>query len=209
MPFVNPDVTGQLAAYISQSGSATLPPAVVEKAKHHILDSLAAIIFGSSLKPGRLAIKLVHSQCGVEEAQVIGTSIKTTAINASLANVTMGHAVEVDDYQPTSLTHAGIAVVPAALAEKEKVNGMRFLKGVVAGYDLACRITPAMGLDNFARLGLASHSVSGTFGAAAAAASIMKLSALEVRYVLSYAVQQASGSLNWLRDYETASPMSA
>jgi len=198
------DVTGELAAYISESGNTALPPEVQEKAKHHILDSLAAVIFGSSLKPGRLAIEFVKSQGGVEEAQVAGAGIKTTAINAALANGTMGHAAEIDDYQSTSLTHAGIAVLPAALAaaEKQGADGARFIRGIVAGYDMACRITHAMGIDNFGRLGLASHSVSGTFGAAVATASIMNLDALRVRYVLSYAVQQASGSLNWMRDEE-------
>lgn len=196
------DVTGQLASYISRSGDAEIPPAVVEKAKHHILDSLTAVLFGSSLKPGRLAIKFIESQGGIEEAQVAGSPIKTTAINAALANGIMGHAAEIDDYHSPSLTHAGIAVLPAALAvaEREGAGGMRLIRGVVAGYDMACRITHAMGIDNFAKLGLSSHSVSGTFGAAVAAASIMGLSEEQVRYVLSYAVQQASGSLNWIRD---------
>ena len=196
------DVTGWLADYISQSGEIELPPEVEEKAKHHILDSITAVIFGSSLKPGRLAIKFVKTQGGIEEAQVAGTAVKTNTINAALANGIMGHAAEIDDYQSTSLTHAGIAVLPAALAvaEKDGVNGKRFIRGVVAGYDLACRITHAMGIDNFAKLGLSSHAVSGNFGAAAAAASIMGLDSQQVRFVLSYAVQQASGSLNWLRD---------
>jgi len=196
------DVTGQLASYIARSGEMELPHAVVAKAKHHILDSLTAVIFGSALNPGRLAVEFVKSQGGVEEAQVAGSSIKTTAINAALANGMMGHAAEIDDYHSPSLTHAGIAVFPAALAaaEREGAGGMRLIRGVVAGYDMACRITHAMGIDNFAKIGLSSHSVSGNFGAAVAAASIMGLGEQQVRYALSYAVQQASGSLNWIRD---------
>lgn len=196
------DVTTELVSYIAVSGNAALPPEVVEKAKQHILDSLGAIIYGSSLKPGRLAIEFVKSQGGVKEAALVGTSVKTSAINAALANGLMGHAAEVDDYQPTSLTHAGIAVVPAALAvaEREGTDGLRFLKGVVVGYDICCRIPQAIGLANMEKFGLASHSVSGTFGAAVAAASIMGLDRSSIRYVLDYAVQQASGSLNWLRD---------
>ena len=191
------DVTGQLASYLSQSGDIELPPEVEEKAKHHILDSITAIIFGSSLKPGHLVVEFVKNQGGIEEAQVAGTAVKTTAINAALANGIMGHAAEIDDYQSTSLTHAGIAVLPAALAaaEKEGSNGKRFIRGVVAGYDMACRITHAMGIDNFAKLGLSSHAVSGNFGATAAAASVMGLAPQQVRFALSYAVQQASGSL--------------
>lgn len=198
------DVTGVLASYIARSGDAELPAAVIREAKHHILDSLTAVVFGSSLRPGRLAIEFIKTQGGVEEAQVAGSSIKTTAINAALANGMMGHAAEIDDYQSTSLTHAGTAVLPAALAvaERENAGGMRLIKAVVAGYDMACRITCAMGIDNFAKLGLSAHSISGTFGAAVAAASILGLNSQQVRYTLSYAVQQASGSLNWIRDEE-------
>jgi len=47
----------------------------------------------------------------------------------------MAHADETDDSNEKSLTHPGCAVMPAALAaaEREGVDGMAFLKGVVAG----------------------------------------------------------------------------
>jgi 2-methylcitrate dehydratase PrpD len=75
-----PDVTGLLAEYISRSGEAEIPSEVTEKAKLHILDSLAAVIFGSALKAGRLAARFVREQGGVEEARVAGTSIKTSVV---------------------------------------------------------------------------------------------------------------------------------
>jgi 2-methylcitrate dehydratase PrpD len=45
-----------------------------------------------------------------------------------------------------------------------------------------------------------AHSIAGTFGAAAAAASAAGLSAQQMRWVLDYAGQQASGVAAWQRD---------
>ncbi|MDQ3699398.1 MAG: MmgE/PrpD family protein, partial [Chloroflexota bacterium] len=63
-----------------------LPEAVTEKAKRHILDTLAAMISGSRLKPGELAIAYVRGQGGTPEACVAGSDVVTSAVNAALAN---------------------------------------------------------------------------------------------------------------------------
>jgi 2-methylcitrate dehydratase PrpD len=47
---------------------------------------------------------------------------------------------------------------------------------------------------------LATHSIAGTFGAAAAAASAAGLDAREMRFALDYAAQQSSGIIAWRRD---------
>ena len=49
------EIIEALSAYIARSGEADLPEGTIKKAKHHILDTLGAIICGSGLKPGRLA----------------------------------------------------------------------------------------------------------------------------------------------------------
>ncbi len=198
------NVIEEVSSYISKSGEAVLPAEVVEKAKHHILDTLAAIISGADLKPGRLARKFARSQAGPKEAQVTGTRTVTSAINAAFANGIMGHADETDDSHPISNTHPGCGIVPAALAmaEREGANGPGFLRGVVAGYDIGCRMTPALGVDNLHGMHRCTHSIGNTFGAAAAAASVAGLDADLVRYVLSYTAQQASGVNYWARDTE-------
>ncbi|MFC1965592.1 MmgE/PrpD family protein [Chloroflexota bacterium] len=198
------NVIGEVSSYIYKSGEAKLPDEVIGKAKHHILDTLAAIVSGAELKPGRIAKEFAECQLGIEEAQVVGSTILTSAINAALANGVMAHADETDDSHAGSLTHPGCAIVPAALAisEREGASGMAFLKGVVAGYDICCRITQALGVNNLRRASRSAHSIGGNFGAAAAAASILRLKDELVRYALSYAAQQASGVLYWLRDEE-------
>jgi 2-methylcitrate dehydratase PrpD len=112
--------TRQLSEYIAKAAMRPLPDAVVEKARHHVLDTLAAMVSGSQLRPGRMAIGYVASLGGTPEASVVGTQIRTSAVNAALANGMLAHADETDDSHAPSRTHPGCAVIPAALAVAER-----------------------------------------------------------------------------------------
>ena len=194
-------IINALSEYIAAAGGADLPSDVATKAKHHILDTIAAMVSGSMLPPGRLAIRYIQGQGGAQEARVIGSQSLTTAVNAALANGVMAHADETDDSHAPSSTHPGSAIVPAALAmaEREGADGRALLHAVVAGYDVGCRVTQALGPSFLSGKGLSSHSIGGTFGAAAAGASLANLNPIEVSYALSYAAQQASGVKAWVQ----------
>src|SRR5258707_11013618 len=114
-PVISP-VMRKLSAYIASVGARSLPADVREKTKHHVIDVLAAVISGSRLKPGKVAISYVKSLGGNAEAGIAGTSLVTSAGNAALANGIAAHADETDDSHQPSNTHPGCAVVPAALA---------------------------------------------------------------------------------------------
>ncbi|MDP1991918.1 MAG: hypothetical protein Q8K00_12955 [Syntrophales bacterium] len=58
------EIIGRLSAYVAVSGETELPREVIHKAKHHILDTLGAIVCGSNLKPGLLAKRFVAEQGG-------------------------------------------------------------------------------------------------------------------------------------------------
>ena len=196
------EIMDTLSAYIAQSGEAELPEGTIKKAKHHILDTLGAIICGSSLKPGRLAKAFAEEQGGAPEAQVAGSPVVTTAINAAFAMALMAHSDETDDSHERAGMHPGCAIVPAALAvaDREAADGLRFIKGVVAGYDIGCRITQAIGVENVRKWALSLHGIGSNFGSAAAAASVLGLPADRVRYVFDYTAQQDSGKYYWVRD---------
>ena len=85
------DITGQLAQYMAEARQRSLPPEVAQAGKHRILDSLGAIVSGSRLKAGELAIRYVRLQGGLPEASVLATDVKTSAVNAALANGMAGH----------------------------------------------------------------------------------------------------------------------
>src|SRR5438105_12359276 len=65
------DITGQLAAYMAQVRDLRLPPDVAQDAKHRILDGLAAIVSGSHLPAGEMAIAFARAQGGLAEATVL------------------------------------------------------------------------------------------------------------------------------------------
>ena len=57
---VSPLMT-RLSTFMSAAATALLPAEVVEKTKHMILDTLAAMISGSELPPGRFAINFARA----------------------------------------------------------------------------------------------------------------------------------------------------
>jgi 2-methylcitrate dehydratase PrpD len=63
-------------------------------------------------------------------------------------------------------------------------------------------LTQSLDAHEFREHGHSTHSFGPTFGAAAAAASLACLGDRQVRYVLSFAAQQASGISCWMRDRE-------
>ena len=66
----------QLAGYIATATRKGLPPAVAEKTRHHVLDTIAAMVSGSRLPPGRMAISHVKTLGGVREATVVGSTMR-------------------------------------------------------------------------------------------------------------------------------------
>jgi len=197
-------VMQRLAAYIAQAPTKKLPDAVTEKTKHHVLDTIAAMVSGSRLPPGKKAISFIRTRGGVKEAGVVATGIVTSAENAALANGMLAHADETDDSHAPSLTHPGCGIVPAALAmaEREAASGEALLRAVALGYDVGCRLTMALDAYQFREDGHSTHSFGPMFGAAAAAAALARLDEREVRHCLSYTAQQAAGISCWMRDEE-------
>ena len=194
----------QLSTYIARAPRKPLPAAVIEKTKHHVLDTIAAMVSGSRLPPGRKAISFVRTLGGARQACVIGSRIVTSAANAALANGMLAHADETDDSHAPSLTHPGCGIVPAALAmaEREKRSGTALLRAVALGYDIGCRLTQSLDAYRFREDGHSTHSFGPMFGAAAAAGALAGLKEFQVRHLLSYTAQQASGISCWMRDEE-------
>jgi 2-methylcitrate dehydratase PrpD len=194
----------RLSAYIASAPRRSLPGNVLEKTKHHVLDTIAAMVSGSRLLPGRKGISFVKKLGGTKEACVIGSRIVTSAVNAALANGMSAHADETDDSHAPSLTHPGCGIVPAALAvaERERGSGEALLRSVALGYDVCARLTQSLNAYEFREDGHSTHSFGPMFGAAAAAGALLRLDENQTRYLLAYTAQQASGISCWMRDEE-------
>jgi 2-methylcitrate dehydratase PrpD len=166
----NSSVMQCLADYVASATKGPLPPEVLEKTKHHVLDTVASMVSGSTLLPGRQAVAYVRKRGGVPESTVVASDLLTTAEHAAFANAMLAHSDETDDSHAPSQCHPGCSIVPSALAmaEKQGVSGAELLAAVALGYDVGSRLNMSMGAIDFRELGHATHAIGSLFGAGAA-----------------------------------------
>jgi 2-methylcitrate dehydratase PrpD len=198
-------VMERLSTYMSESSTHVLPNEVVEKTKQHVLDTLAAMVSGSELPPGRVALQFARAYGGREVATVVASNFLCGPIEAALTNGMLSHGDETDDSHSPSQSHPGCAVIPAAFAAGELfgISGTHFLRAVALGYDVGPRFTMTLGGQRFeAESHWSTHSISPLFGAAAAASCAAGLNAQQMRWMLGYAAHQSSGLGAWNRDTE-------
>jgi 2-methylcitrate dehydratase PrpD len=188
----------KLSAYMSEAYSRALPDNVVREATHHILDTIAAMVSGSQLPPGRLAIDFARIYGGERISTVVASQILCGPIEAAIANGELAHSDESDDDYAGGGAHPGSAIVPAALAlgEQAGISGAHFIRAVTLGYDLGMRALETVGT------GVKdTHSLVGTMGAAAAGGCVLSLNAQQMRWLLDYGAQQAGAGIgSWRRD---------
>jgi len=193
-------VMEKLCNYMADARNRALPDNVVLEAKHHILDTIAAMVSGSDLPPGRMAIQFARSYGGEKIATVVASNILCGPIEAAFANGELAHSDETDDDFTTGGAHPGCALVPAALAAGEQfgIGGTHFLRAVTLGYDIAMRAMKTVGPGM-----KETHNLVGTMGATAAAGCAASLNAQQMRWLLDYAAQQAGAGIGaWRRDTE-------
>lgn len=196
-------VMERLSSYMGEASDRPLPEDVIEQTKLHFLDTVAAMISGSQLPPGRTALAFAQEYGGKEVATVVASALVCGPIEAALTNGMLAHADETDDSHSPSQSHPGCAVIPAALATGERfaISGVHFLRAVTLGYDVGTRVTMTLGGQRFeADSHWSTHSISPLFGAAAAAGCAARLNPQQMRWLLGYAAHQSSGLGSWNRD---------
>lgn len=198
------DLTAHVGTYIHEATGRGLADDVADRAKQHTLDTLVAIISGSTLPPGRLATGFAESRAATGEATLVGPGTTTSPELAALANGMSAHADESDDVNDLARIHPGASVVPAALAAAEvsDASGQDLLRAVSCGYDVGCSMNVALfgTLEVMQRQSRSTHGIGQTFGAMAAAGALSGLDVERLRYALSYTAQQVGGMFSFYRD---------
>lgn len=199
-------ITEQLAENIVEHRAGNLDAETSRATSLHLLDTLAAVVSGSTLTVGTAVRRYAQawgvtgdSTCDVLLADVTAPPDVAARMNGMLA-----HADETDDSHQASLTHPGCAVVPAclAMAQHGRSTGREVVHAVAVGYEVAARVGLALGRTARDPRGskVSTHAFGGVFGAAAAAACLARLDVSKTRQVLSYAAQMAAGTTTWYRD---------
>jgi len=196
------------AEHFSNSAFEQLPPAVVEKTKLLIVDYLGVSIAGLKMDFPRMTIDYLQSLEGVAQSTLMGATRKVPAIHAALGNGVAGHALDMDDGFRYGGVHAGVAVIPAALAVAEslKLDGKQLILSIVCGYEIVNRISKAM---NPSHLGRGFHTTGtiGVLGAAAACGVLFGLNKEQMASALGMAALQSAGLLEILNHGAMVKPL--
>lgn len=195
------DVMRRFSTYMSEARDRSLPADAIEHMKWHILDTLAAMVSGSELPPGRVARTFARAYGGNRVATIVADTELVGPIEAALVNGTMAHADETDDALTPGPWHPGCCVIPPALALGEQfgITGTEFLRACVLGYDIGTRVLAAVG-SGPTEMHRAPYPLGGVFGAAAAGGSAAGFDAEQMRLVLAYCAESSAGIEAFPRD---------
>ena len=193
--------TLKLAEFTS-NGAKSLPASLYPLAKTYLLDTIGVSVFGSTQPWSQIAAQYarkISTGAVNNRSSILGAAWRASAGLAALVNGTAGHAFELDDVHDESLLHPGTVVVPAALAVCEDVEGTgaALLTSIIVGYELIVRAGLGVGALAHMMGGFHSTGTNGVFGAAAAAASLMKLDAQRSADAFGIAGSLASGIMEF------------
>ena len=127
--------TQRMARFISEARFEDIPTPAVNLAKLCLLDAVGCALYGTTRPLGRLMTDLVDELGGKPVARVIGTRIETNAVNAAMANGTLGHSEDFDDF---AAGHQAVLLMPVVLAlgEERRLSGQQALLSYIVGFDI-------------------------------------------------------------------------
>lgn len=184
--------TQQMGRFIVSSQYEDIPGRAVDMAKLSLLDAVGCAIYGTTRPLGKIMTSLTDELGGTPVARVLGTPIKTNAVNAALANGTLGHSEDFDDMG--SGAHQTVLLMPVVLALGEELHasGKQVLTSYMVGFDITANVSLNIGHDHYAK-GWHVTSSAGTLGCTAAAAKMLGLDEMQTRMALGIGASQAAG----------------
>lgn len=168
---------------------------VVERVEAAFIDTVGVGLGGAVTGAGRIASAVVtrHSG-GPGEASLFDGQGAASITDAGFANGTAAHCLDYDDVSDAIIGHPSACLVPAilAVAEVEGATGAEAVTAYVAGFETAAAIAAPVNPGHYER-GWHATSTLGTFGAAAAAASLLELDPNGTAVALNLAASLPAG----------------
>ena len=197
------DSTGTLAAFVAGIAPDTVPESVRSATKVVLADTLA-VLLRASVEPAVQSALRAFPLSGKGVCTVVGAGFGATASEAALINGIGGHDIELDDVHTSSRTHPASVVIPAVLAAAQTApegTGLDLLAGIIAGYEVGCRLSKAMLIQPIFARGFHPSGVCGAVGAAAGAARTLRLSEEQIRFAIALGAAQSSGLMTFEEDH--------
>jgi len=185
-------IASKLASHAASLVNAPLAEDVLHAAKRCVLDTFAATICGAVHPPATLMETALAEELDHGGAQLVPSGRAAPLRTAALINGAAAHAMEVDDIFRDGIYHPGPPVMPAALAacQARGEGGERFLRAVIAGYEVSNRVAAAMQPAHYDYWH--TTGTMGTIGAAAAVSVALGLDAEKTKNAIANSVTMAA-----------------
>lgn len=172
----------------------TITDGLLEKACACKADYQAVAAAGARKNAVRWSVFLQNTPDG--PARLWGYNKSVDGKTAALINGFNAHSLELDDGQRFAMIHLGACIISAigAACDEYGFSDERFLRGIILGYEAACRTSIAMQPTHKQR-GYHASGTCGTIGAAVGAAVAMGMDKKQMKRVISIAAGSAAGML--------------
>jgi 2-methylcitrate dehydratase PrpD len=199
--------TQRLAQWVGDTTWDDVPAVVRHEAKRALVNYVAVALAGCTDPTLDKAVRNYQRFSAGQSSSLIGRGERIDMLNAAALNAMSANVFDFDDTHIPTIIHptAPVAAALFALVESLKdsyphssaMTGAALLHAFVVGVEVECRIGNAVSPEHYQR-GWHITSTCGVFGAAAAIAKVLGLSAQQIVWALGNASAQAGGLVETL-----------
>ena len=189
-----PPITQILAQFVATHPSKGWSDAVDHEAHRTFMNWFGCAVGAAQHEAVAAALAAVNMLQPAAQASVLGRSEKVDMASAALLNGITSHTFDFDDTHLKTIIHPAGPVASAilALAEHTGSSGRELIDALVLGIDVSCRVGNAMYPEHYDR-GWHITGSTGTLGAAAACARLLKLDVQKTAMAIGLAASQPIG----------------
>ncbi len=189
-----PAITRILAKFVSSHPSRGWSDAVDHEAHRTFLNWAGCAVGAANHESARTALAAVRMLEPAAQSSILGRAEKVDMASAALVNGITSHTFDFDDTHLKTIIHPAGPVASAllALAEVIGASGRDLIDALVLGIDVSCRMGNCIYPEHYDR-GWHITGSTGTLGAAAACARLMKLDEKQTTMALGIAASQPVG----------------
>ena len=189
-----PPITRILAEFVVNHPSRGWSDAVEHEAHRTFLNWFGCAIGAATHPAVEAALGAMMELSPSPQATILGRNERVDMTGAALLNGISSHTFDFDDTHLKTIIHPAGPVASAllALAEKTGASGREIIDALVLGIDVSCRIGNMMYPDHYDR-GWHITGSTGSIGAAAGCARLMKLDVHKTMMAIGIAASQPIG----------------
>jgi 2-methylcitrate dehydratase PrpD len=204
---IGENITRRLAEHVATLRYEDIPPSVIDRAKLFVADFVGIAVraaYDAASTPPMIAAAEALGGTGKDGAgaTIFSTRGRFAPPVAALVNGAIGHSMDFDPMNTPASLAPSPSALPAVFAAAEMcgASGRDILTAIVAGYDVTCKLSQALGPAAMYERGFHPTAVAGCFGATAGAGRVLGLSVEQMMHAFGIALSEAAGSMQYLRN---------